>query len=73
MRRYAVLLLPDADDGGYAVLVPALPGCITEGHTLEGALANAREAISLHVDSLIASGEPVPSELAPPELVAVEV
>ncbi|MEZ4553952.1 MAG: type II toxin-antitoxin system HicB family antitoxin [Dehalococcoidia bacterium] len=66
--------LTDADDGGYyTVLVPALPGCITDGNTLEEALAHAREAISLHVDSLMASGEPVPSELTPPELVAVKV
>ncbi|MGE0134748.1 MAG: hypothetical protein AB7L91_10700 [Dehalococcoidia bacterium] len=37
------------------------------------ALAHAREAISLHVDSLMASSEPVPSELTPPALVAVGV
>jgi predicted RNase H-like HicB family nuclease len=73
MRRYSVLLIPDADVGGYTVLVPALPGCITEGDTLENALANAREAIALHVAGLIADGEPVPDESAPPELAAVEV
>jgi predicted RNase H-like HicB family nuclease len=73
MRRYSVLLLPDPDEGGYTVLVPALPGCITEGDTLEEALDNVREAISLHVDALIAGGEPVPAELTAPRLVAVEV
>jgi predicted RNase H-like HicB family nuclease len=73
MRRYSVLLIPDADVGGYTVLVPALPGCITEGDTLENPLANAREAIALHVAGLSADGEPVPDESAPPELAAVEV
>lgn len=73
MRRYSVLLLPDPNDGGYTVVVPTLPGCITEGDTIEEALANAREAIALHVDSLIAAGDPVPAELTPPELVPVEV
>lgn len=73
MRRYSVLLLSDADEGGYTVLVPALPGCTTEVETLEEALDNAREAISLHVDVLIGEGAPVPSEVTPPELVAVEV
>jgi predicted RNase H-like HicB family nuclease len=73
MRRYSVLLIPDAGAGGYTVLFPALPGCITEGDTLEDALANAREAIALHVEGLIADGEPVPDESAPPELAAVEV
>ena len=73
MRKYSALLVPDPDVGGYTVLVPALPGCITEGDTVEEALANACEAITLHVDSLIADGEPVPDEASPPELVAVEV
>lgn len=73
MRRYSVLLLPDPDDGGYTAVVPSLPGCITEGDTIEEALVNARETIALHVDSLIAAGDPVPSEVTPPELVAVEV
>ena len=73
MRRYSVVLLPDSEAGGYTVLVPALPGCITEGDTLDEALTNAREAIALHVDCLIAGGGPVPDEIAPPELVAVEV
>ena len=40
-----VVLTPDLEDGGYAVTVPALPGCITEGKTIDEALTNAREAI----------------------------
>jgi predicted RNase H-like HicB family nuclease len=36
-----------SDEGGYTVYVPALPGCISEGDTLEEARANVREAIAL--------------------------
>lgn len=33
------------DDGGYSVVVPGLPGCVSEGNTLEEARANIREAV----------------------------
>ena len=69
IRRYTVLLTPEVEDGGYSVAVPTLPGCRTQGDTLEEALANAREAIRLYLDDVIASGEPVPEERARPELV----
>ena len=72
MRRYTILLHPDPDEGGYTVTVPALPGCITQGETLEEALANAREAIQLHVEVLAERGEPIPDD-EPLELAAVEV
>ena len=47
MRRYTVILTPDTQVGGYTVRVPALPGCNTQGNTIEEALANARETIEL--------------------------
>jgi len=42
--------------------VPSLPGCISQGKSREEALANVREAISLHVDVLRERGEPVPDD-----------
>lgn len=39
-----------SDEGGYTAIVPALPGCISEGDTLEEARANVREAIALWLD-----------------------
>jgi predicted RNase H-like HicB family nuclease len=39
---YRVVLKPDLEVGGYTVNVPSLPGCITEGDTIDDALANAR-------------------------------
>jgi len=62
MRRYTVVLEFDPEVGSYAVIVPALPGCTSEGRTVEEALANAREAISGHVACLEAAGEPIPEE-----------
>ena len=73
MKRYSILLIQDPDDGGYTVMVPSLPGCITEGDTREEAMANAREAIALHLECLREAGEPIPEETTPPALAAVEV
>jgi len=58
---YKVLLKPEPE-GGYTANVPALPGCITYGETLELAMSNAHEAIKLYVESLKAHGEEVPSD-----------
>jgi len=73
VRRYTVVLQPEPDAGGYSVFVPALPGCYTQGDTRDEALANARDAITLYIEDLTASGEPIPEETSPPALAAVDV
>ena len=52
----------EAPEGGYVAFVPALPGCHTQGETLEEAEQNVREAMALHLESLAAHGEPIPEE-----------
>ena len=47
--RFQVVLEP-SDEGGYTVFVPSLPGCISEGETIEDALANIQEAIELYLE-----------------------
>jgi len=42
--------------------VPSLPGCHTQGETLEEAERNVKEAIGLYLESLSAHGEPIPVE-----------
>ena len=42
------VILEPSDEGGYTVIVPALPGCISEGNTRDEALKNIREAIDLY-------------------------
>jgi antitoxin HicB len=59
---YKVLLKPEPE-GGYTVNVPALPGCITYGETLEEAKVNAQEAIELYVESLKEHGEDIPTDI----------
>jgi len=44
------VILEPSDEGGYTVYVPSLPGCISEGDTMEEALANIREAIDLYLE-----------------------
>jgi predicted RNase H-like HicB family nuclease len=47
--RFKVVLEP-AEEGGYTVYVPSLPGCISEGDTIEEALANIKEARELYLE-----------------------
>ena len=44
----------------WGVVVPDLRGCFSAGATLEEALANAREAILLHLQALLERGDPMP-------------
>ncbi|RMF32651.1 MAG: type II toxin-antitoxin system HicB family antitoxin [Chloroflexi bacterium] len=55
--RFKVVLEP-SEEGGYTVYVPSLPGCISEGDTVEEALKNIQEAIELYL-------EPVEDDLIP--------
>jgi len=49
-------------EGGYVAFVPALPGCHTQGETLEETERNVKEAIALYLESLTAHGESIPEE-----------
>ena len=62
MRKYTIILEPDTEEDGYTVTVPALPGCITQGGTVEQCIERAHEAIEGYIESLLANGEPVPEE-----------
>ncbi len=44
------VILEPAEEGGYTVYVPSLPGCISEGETEEEAIANIKEAIELYLE-----------------------
>ncbi len=60
-QTYTVHLEP-AEEGGYVVSVPALPGCVTQGETYEEALAMAKECISGFLEALVKAGQPIPKE-----------
>lgn len=66
MRRYTYTIhVEPAEEGGYVVTVPALPGCVTEGDTYEQAIANAHEVVAGFVEALAKAGEPIPVEPEP--------
>ncbi len=58
---YKVIFEP-AEEGGYTVYVPSLPGCISEGDTYDSALANIKSAITLYLETLIEGGKPIPED-----------
>jgi predicted RNase H-like HicB family nuclease len=62
MMKYTVVLEKD-EDGIYVATVPALPGCISDGKTVEEALTNIREAIQGFIDDMKSDGEPIPGDV----------
>ncbi len=59
---YTVLFEP-AEEGGYTVVVPALPGVVTEGDTLQEAREMAKEAILGYLEVLKKHGKPIPDDV----------
>ncbi|MES2704494.1 MAG: type II toxin-antitoxin system HicB family antitoxin [Bacteroidota bacterium] len=50
-------------EGGYTVVVPALPGCITFGEDVDEAVAMAKEAIELYIEELQSRNEDIPDDI----------
>lgn len=73
MRNYTIILEPDFEEGGYTVTVPALPGCITQGETVEQCIERAREAIEGYIESLIINGMAIPEEMERPQVITISV
>ncbi|EQD59602.1 Uncharacterized protein family UPF0150 domain protein, partial [mine drainage metagenome] len=71
--RYTVILEPDEEGRGFTVEVPALPGCITEGDTVEDAMSNAKEAIELFIETLKDLGKPIPKDVPVSDIRVVEI
>ena len=61
-RQFTVNLHPQPE-GGYTVLVPALPEVVTQGDTREEAMANAREAIELVLEMYREEGWEIPDDV----------
>lgn len=57
------VILEREPDGGFVAVVPALPGCVTQGDTRDEALANVREAIEVYIEDCLDAGDPVPTEV----------
>ncbi len=61
--EYPVVVEPLAaeDGGGFAALVPDLPGCMSDGETPEEAILNVRDAIRTWIDAAQAMGRTIPA------------
>ena len=61
------LILPiviEADSDGYFVSCPTLQGCYSQGDTYEEAVENIKDAIRLHIEDRLTSGEEVPEKVS---------
>jgi predicted RNase H-like HicB family nuclease len=58
--RYELIIYWSKDDHAFVVEVPELPGCMADGESYEEAVANAREAIQLWIETARELGRPVP-------------
>ncbi|MBA2124062.1 HicB family protein [bacterium Unc6] len=56
------VILHRAEEGGFWVEVPALPGCFSQGETVEETLTNTKEAIESHLLALRADGQSLPKD-----------
>src|SRR5581483_8897172 len=59
-EAYYAVLVPETE-GGYSVLFPDVPGCVTQGEDLHSALAMAEEAVTGWLDATYDDGIPVPA------------
>ncbi|HTP06472.1 MAG TPA: type II toxin-antitoxin system HicB family antitoxin [Nitrospirota bacterium] len=61
MDKYEIILYWSEEDKIFIAEVPELAGCMAHGDTQELALANAKEAIRLWIDTAREFGDPVPA------------
>ena len=73
MRQYTIILEPEPEEGGYNVSVPALPGCRTQGETVDECIERAKEAIATWIADAEAVGEPIPAEVVRPQAITIDV
>ena len=65
MKEYGfTTIFEPLPEGGFSVLVPAIPEICTFGRTLEEAREMARDAVLCFLESALETGEPIPSDLA---------
>lgn len=60
MRRFAVAIHHDPEDGGFFATLPSLPGVVGQGETEDEAFEDAREALSFTLESMAEQGEELP-------------
>ena len=61
MNKYEIIIFWSDEDDAYVADVPELPGCMAHGEPHESALANAKEAIQLWLETATEFGDPIPT------------
>ena len=73
MSEYGYRVIYDQlSEGGFQVIVPALPGIVTYGRTIEEAREMAQDAISCHIQGLLKDNEEIPIDPFAAELPVIE-
>jgi predicted RNase H-like HicB family nuclease len=62
MKHLTFPVIVEANSDGYYVSCPALQGCYSQGETYEEAVKNIKDAIRLHIEDRLASGEEIPEQ-----------
>jgi len=65
VRDYQYTVLFEPQEGGYNVIVPAIPEICTFGETLQEARTMAQDAIRCFLESALKHGEPIPKDVEP--------
>jgi predicted RNase H-like HicB family nuclease len=55
-------LIEEDETGGFVASVPGLPGCLSQGETLDEAVANIEEALALYIEVITERGRPLPEQ-----------
>ena len=56
---FKVMIEPDEESGGYVITCPSLPGCYSQGDTIDDAIVNIKEAILLCLEDMQANNEEI--------------
>ena len=59
---FEIVIEKEPEDEGYLAYSPSLPGCLSNGRTIEETKRNIREAIQMHVALLLSHRQPVPQQ-----------
>jgi len=67
MQKYLVII--EGSDESFSAYVPDLPGCVAAGKSRARVLKLIREGIAIHLESMLADGEPIPKPMTSEEIV----
>ncbi len=52
IMKFDVVIMEDVETGGYVGIVPSLPGCYSQGESVDELMKNIKEAIELYLETL---------------------